>query len=170
MRGGGDTGVGIFFIITGFFLAYNKKIRNILPLIFQMYFYGIIVSFMLSFWIALIKADGGSAGLLGDSVRFIQIVVLSPVAAISIFLLFKEIEIGIRKGINIIASATLAVYLFHEAPYNRILLWDKIFRIKENYHSQLFPLYIILVCIIVFSMGVGIELLRRKIMAKCYIF
>ena len=40
--GGGDIGVGIFFLISGYFLAYSERTRNVIPFIKQVYFYGIV--------------------------------------------------------------------------------------------------------------------------------
>ncbi len=279
--GGGDIGVGIFFLISGYFLAYSERTRNVIPFIKQVYFYGIVctciaiimkfmnicdvdvyiltsqsliplfgtwwfvavyfiliflskainsimdkldnkkilvlvvivmiwysvglivhssyypllrgvyyymvgawirrekiqckkskgiivfiiswtIYFLLSFFVA---GRGGrdSLGVIGDGVRFMQFVIISPVAAISIFLLFKQMEIRTSKIINHLGAASFAVYLFHEAPYNRILLWNHIFVPKRAWETVMFPIYSVFACVCVYSIVLLIEWVRSNL-------
>ena len=58
-----------------------------------------------------------------------SIFILIP--SISLFYIFKEIDIGCNKIINYFASISLGVYLFHESNFMRYRLWHEIFTIEK---------------------------------------
>ena len=80
--------------------------------------------------------------------------------SISIFGIFLSVKMKSNKIINIIASTTLGVYLLHDGRLSEYL-WQNIFH--SNIHlSGHFPLlYIIVSTLIVFSIGVIIDLIRQ---------
>ena len=58
-----------------------------------------------------------------------SIFILIP--SISLFYIFKEIDIGCNKIINYFASISLGVYLFHESNFMRYRLWHEILTIGK---------------------------------------
>jgi Uncharacterized protein conserved in bacteria len=86
--------------------------------------------------------------------------------AVFLFYLFQKLNIGVSKIINTLASATLGIYLFHEYPYARSLLWDGILRVKEVYHTKAFILYLLLSVISLYILGTIIDLLRKHLLEK----
>ena len=58
-----------------------------------------------------------------------SIFILIP--SISLFYIFKEIDIGCNKIINYFASISLGVYLFHESNFMRYRLWHEIITMEK---------------------------------------
>ena len=87
--------------------------------------------------------------------------VMQIALSISIFMIFKNINVKSNVIINKIASTTLGVYLLHEGPIENV--WSKVF----NYHDTMsLPLGSALLDIfrfvlIIFSLGICIDLIRQ---------
>lgn len=87
--------------------------------------------------------------------------VMQIALSISIFMIFKNINVKSNVIINKIASTTLGVYLLHEGPIENV--WSKVF----NYHDTMsLPLGSALLDIfrfvlITFSLGICIDLIRQ---------
>lgn len=86
--------------------------------------------------------------------------------AIFLFYVFKNLQIKASKIINTLASATLGIYLFHEYPFARPLLWDKLLRVKEVYSSNIFIMYLFLSVIGLYLLGTVIDLIRIHMFEK----
>ncbi|MFI3604952.1 acyltransferase [Vagococcus fluvialis] len=86
--------------------------------------------------------------------------------AISMFLLFKEINIKHNLAINKIASTTFAVYLIHEHPLVRKLLWSSF----TSYFNLNSPLKLAILgtsfCVVVFLTCTLIEISRQYVFSK----
>ncbi len=95
--------------------------------------------------------------------RYSPIMVL---AAIFLFYIFKNIDIRQSKLINTIASTTLGIYLFHENPVLLDVLWDKILNISVVYYSHLFICYFLASVVILFVIGMIVDLVRQKVLEK----
>lgn len=275
--GGGDIGVGVFFIITGYFLAESKTIRNIIPYVKQVYFYGalctlialiakstgiieveiyvilsqliiplfgtwwfVAVYFILIFlspsinvmmdriekktlfvmvavalWYSVglvvhsayypllrgvfyymigvmikrvhpewvFKKQKTLCGILllsiimytafslysynhtqlvGQGIRFIQFCIISPISALFLFLYFVKMEIRTSKVINVLGAASFGVYLFHEAPYNRTLLWSEIVAPWRVIGNWWMPLYCVIAVAVVYGVVVVVGKGRIK--------
>jgi surface polysaccharide O-acyltransferase-like enzyme len=72
--------------------------------------------------------------------------------SISLFLLFRSMEIKENKLINWLASTTLGIYLLHDGPM-RYFLWNKVFNIKDYSNSGYFIFYLLLVGWALFLVG-----------------
>ena len=82
------------------------------------------------------------------------------ILSISIFHIFLNINIGYKKIINIIGSCTLGIYLLHDGILNNYI-WVNIFKTKECLNSN-YPLTCILITtIIIFCVGIIIDLIRQ---------
>lgn len=90
--------------------------------------------------------------------------------AFCIFYIFRHLEIGSSKVINIFASATLGVYIIHEndvfhGRFGEIpsILWDGFFHMDAWYRSKWFGLYLLFVTGLVFASCTILELVRKKL-------
>ena len=93
--------------------------------------------------------------------------ILMLIWSLSLFLFFKKLEIKDNKIINLLASTTLGVYLFHDGPI-RYWLWNDLFKIKNYANLNYFGLYLILVMVIIFLVGFGIDI-GRKFLEKVFL-
>ena len=97
--------------------------------------------------------------------------VLMLVWSISLFFLFRKLEIRENKLINLLASTTLGIYLLHDGPM-RYFLWNKVFRIKDYSESGYFGFYLLLVAGIILLVGfvvnLGWKFFERMILDKLF--
>ena len=88
--------------------------------------------------------------------------------SISLFLLFKNLHIKSSRTINFLAKGVYGVYLIHEHPLIRELLWNQWFQNTKHYKDQLLFLYVLFVVIIVFFFCETAEQLRICLLEKNY--
>ena len=92
---------------------------------------------------------------------------LAVTTSISMFMLFKNINIKYNSFINKIATATFGVLLIHSnSDAMRDFLWNGVFKVKEQYFSDNLFTHAILTIIIVYVVCVCIELFRIKFIEK----
>lgn len=92
--------------------------------------------------------------------------VLTFLSALSLFMAFTKWDIGHKKWINVISSATFGVYLIHDSNILKPLLWKEIFK-NAQYQSSLFLIpYSLIVVLIVYVACTLIDLLRQQIFEK----
>lgn len=86
-------------------------------------------------------------------------------AGLSLFLIFKDMDIGCRNYINKIARSIFACYLIHDNEYVRIVFWKKLMQTPMFYNKSI-PLVIahIVICIIIiYCMAFLLETIRMPI-------
>ncbi len=88
--------------------------------------------------------------------------VFKPIIAVSIFLIFKSIQIENNRVINLFSATTFGVYLIHDSEILRALIWNKILSVISQYNSHFYPLLAVFSIVIVFTVCSVIELLRIK--------
>ena len=76
--------------------------------------------------------------------------VFSLICALSLFVFFKQMQIGYKPWINKFAVAMFGVYLIHENPIVYPWLWSRVFHVPEYLGSSWFILYALAVITIVF--------------------
>lgn len=89
---------------------------------------------------------------------------IEPLIAFCIFMFFYSIDIGSIKIINIISACTFGVYLIHECPFVRSILWNGLFNAYDSYFSPFFVLDIFLVSVVIFTFCILFDFLRLKIL------
>lgn len=103
--------------------------------------------------------------------RLLQSVnILNFISMMCFFLYFKEIKITNEKINNIIgkmASSTFAIYLIHNNPNFRPLLWKKVMGGFEFVNTPFLILHFLIVVIGIFLMSMVIDLIRGKIFDLC---
>lgn len=91
------------------------------------------------------------------------------IVAVSLFYIFKRLNIGVNMFINIIAQSMLGVYLIHQSPSFRGFLWNNIVNLDFYYkmgNTFTFALALLLGSVLVFLACIIIELLRLYILEK----
>lgn len=86
--------------------------------------------------------------------------------SLSLFMVFINVNMAYNKIVNVIASATFGVYLFHEHGYVKYILWNNIFISEEYRNDYRFVLFSLVVGTCVFLLGVIIDLIRQIIFEK----
>lgn len=82
------------------------------------------------------------------------------------FMWFKETEMKYSKAVNSIAKVTFGIYLIHDHPFIRTLLWQKLFKLNENVNEKWFIPYTIGIVFAVFIVCGIIEAVRMLIFDK----
>lgn len=88
------------------------------------------------------------------------------IIAITLFVIFKDLDIKYNKWINIIASTTFGVYLIHDSHVLKPFIWKTLFR-NMNYKNSIYLIpYSILQVAIIFTACFLIEYARQHIFKK----
>lgn len=98
--------------------------------------------------------------------NFSYFVLLIPVFVVSIFFVFKNLRIQESRIINLIASTTFGIYLFHESKIGRVLIWNKIVDCYKLMDGKFFVINVLVVVFCIFSIGSMIDCLRQKLDKK----
>ena len=95
--------------------------------------------------------------------------ILVVIAAILLFLGFKNINMGSIRFINAVSAATLGVYMIHDNPYIRwYIVWTRLFRNTSHAQSSDLIPFSIGVVAAVFAGCAVIELLRIHLIERWY--
>lgn len=89
--------------------------------------------------------------------------VTTPVCAYSLFMFFKNMNLGEIKVINMIAGTTFGIYLIHDSMILRPVIWEKLFKINIVYSKGLYPVYIIGIVLLIFVTCMVIDIIRKKV-------
>ena len=85
---------------------------------------------------------------------------------IGLFIIFLKAKIIYRPWINVVASTTFGIYLFHD---NRLFLhhmWDNVLATYQYYDSLVLPLYAIFVVALIFVIGMTVDYVRLAFIEK----
>lgn len=94
----------------------------------------------------------------------IAIAVMGTISAIGFMLWFCQQETFSNHIINRIAKTTFGIYLFHENPMVRELLWGRILKVAEvQFVSNYFIVYAVLSIICIFVVGSGFDFIREEV-------
>ena len=122
---------------------------------------------LLSFTVAINLLTNGSPESANVDMRHIysRMFVLILGIAVGMFAMAIYSKPYQNRLINAVSGCTFGVYLIHDNPFVRRILWKRIFNIGELYGSSLFPLHAIAIVISVFAFCALIEFLRQKTIA-----
>ena len=150
--------LGAYVNINVDYFKNNKKIKYILLLC-------IIILF--AYTSGLIFFSKYNANLLNKmfflSYRSSILMIIIAICLLSIFLNFKNFS---SKIINNISSCVFGIYLIHDNPNVRVLLWNNIFNGSKFINSYFLILYMILSVLIIFMISLLIELIRKYTIEK----
>lgn len=155
------------YIIGGYINLYglkffeNNKIKNIIL---------ILLGYIIVTFIALIGKKIQQYNVFWNNLfsyyrEVNSIFILLP--SISLFYIFKKIDIGCNKIINYIAGLSLGVYFLHENFFMRDLLWHEIFTVQkvENLPGGLIT-GLVIICILFYVITAVIEFFRVNLIEK----
>jgi len=149
----------LFYCIGAYFHLYQKTDRKRLS-----YLLVILCStiFTIVFSYAFLKTyDHQVQSIKQEFFRICITGVCVPVCSVFLFLLFKNLNIGSKHIINEIASCKFGVYLLHDSPFNRGLIWESILLTKDQFKSQFCPLLALGSILAIFMFGVFIDIVRK---------
>ena len=87
-------------------------------------------------------------------------------SALSLFFAFSSQKPFENRAVNTVASACFGVYLLHEHPAVRTLLWGKLFCGAKFADSPLLPLFRLGAVAAVYAVFTGLDLLRKECLEK----
>ena len=64
-------------------------------------------------------------------------------AALALFYLFKNLDLGCVRWVNALSGTTLGVYILHQVPVLRDFLWNGIFHAQAHHGSVVYTLFAI---------------------------
>lgn len=88
------------------------------------------------------------------------------ICSILLFLGFRNLKIKSNPKINKIAGCTFGIYLFHDHPLIRKVLWIEVLGNANHIDESLFPLRLSLSIIGVFLIGIVFEYCRQTILGR----
>ena len=94
--------------------------------------------------------------------------IMSLLIAVGLFMLFMGIDFPKNNMLLIVGKCTLGVYLFHDNVNFRSFLWSSIIDLNKQYHSNIFPVYVLLDIIGVFAIGMMLDLFVTFIIEKIF--
>ena len=99
--------------------------------------------------------------LIADSNR-----ILAILSAVALFSLFRSIDLGQKRWINYVSSATFGIFLIHTQVNVRDWLWNEVFRVKDFFESDYLWLHAIVTIITVYVACLLIDIIRQKLIEK----
>ena len=84
------------------------------------------------------------------------------------FLLFKNLQMRNSRTINYLAKGVFGIYLIHEHPLVRDLLWNHLFQNTKHFEDPKLVLYALFAVVAVFSGCEILEHLRICLLEKNY--
>lgn len=85
---------------------------------------------------------------------------------ISIFLVFKELQIRYNEKVNLVAKTVFGVYLIHDNPLIRQWLWENILHTRQFYDSYYLFVYAFICTILIFIVCGSMDYCRIKVIEK----
>lgn len=99
--------------------------------------------------------------------EFINSGLLIPVLAVLLMMLICGLEIKTNRVINFVASTTFGIYLLHDSPIIRPVLWNEIVKADTVlFKMPAFPLVCLIVVLTIFICGLLIDALRQYFFEK----
>ncbi len=150
----------MLFFVGAYFKKYPVKINKLI---------------LLAVYISTVLLQMTFKYYLNDTTKFIYKLIYSDtnyhqpltlIASVCLLLLFLGIENNggvTHKVLTYISSCTFGVYLFHEAPCFRDVVYSNLFKTQNYWGRPYSALLVIAFAIVVFVAGVGLESLRKLI-------
>lgn len=151
------------YCIAGYIRLYGKEKYNKLSCLLKYIFISLIIYFSrIILWKICEKGILSSSTSCDIFYRYNSITV--ALSSIYLFLFFKNINIKILKNIVLkVAPLTLAVYIIHETPLVRNILYTNILHTNLVNNIKKFILALPIACFAIFIVCCGIETVRIRI-------
>lgn len=164
----------LFYFILAYFIANYIKIYD--PKILKNQKINLLLSLVLSIifilWIILIIWLNDKLSFINrEFVRFFSYPFALNrfpilICSIFVFCFFKNLQIKNNKLINLFASTTFGVYLIHENPFLKGVLWHEIFSIDKFIESKWLIFYMLFTVVLTFICCSIIDLFRSHFIEK----
>jgi len=93
-----------------------------------------------------------------------------PILLSAVFLFIGFLKFNIKNRlINFISATTFGIYLLHDSPALRIILWEKVFKNNTYKYSNLLVPYSIGAILVVFIVSSIVEIIRSYTIEKLYL-
>lgn len=112
---------------------------------------------------------GGSLGAHSNYLITSRGSVFSIIIAVCIFCSIVYSRKIQSRAINTIASSTFGIYLIHDNPFVRKIIWTDVFHNPDFISSNYLVLHMLGVVIVIFSVCGIIELIRKNTLEKLYV-
>ena len=165
---GGKTGTDILFLAISLYFVTACLKRNIIA--FKIHGKMLLISYLL---VAVAECGlsftASQMGLKQISRHIYDLVdIYSPIPVIlgiMSFVYFQNSNFDVGGGISKIARHTFSVYLLHENPELRYLIWDKVFKIDVMYEKSawMYCFHMLGVVVILFTAGVFLDVVVTTI-------
>ena len=157
----------VFFYIAGAWVKRNNIVFNkwVALLVFAISWLVFVGCDMIStgiVWYGLVRGK-----MIVKFLESIEVVFCVPVAVLALFSFFRACRVRESYFINLIASTTFGIYLFHDSSLNRQLIWDGILHtLDKQYESCFFPFFAVLSVVLVFGCCSVIDLVRQHVFER----
>lgn len=146
-----------YYMIGAFIRLYKNNIRGKYIYLFVFMFFYLAISFLTIFLSYLSMYNEYLVELIYSFSRISS--VLMFVCCICLFLFFLKVSISKIKIINFLSSLSFGVYLFHEHPFIRNLLWQRVFPAYRVINFSLIS--VVGIAFIVYFIGGVFEIVRK---------
>lgn len=170
---GGKTGTSTFFLAISLYLvtACMKKKLFLKKVNTTKLLFAFLLVVCVECGLSLFASVTGMVKISNHIYDLVDIYSPIPVIlGIMTFIWFSEQSIQIGKikyigGIRKIAKHTFSIYLLHENPHFRYLIWDKVFRIDSIYYKPAWKylLHMFLVVVLIYVTGIIVDIIVSAI-------
>ncbi len=154
----------IWFVLLYIVGAYLGRYKPKIPKLCALIAYLVTVAAQMAFKYADLSGLGDFGKLIRSTTDYND--PLTLIGAVCLVVLFLGIGDGsgrAGKAIGFISASTFGVYLLHEAPAVRAVLYTRIFHTEEYFGLPYSAVYVILFAVITFAVGIAVDLVRRLI-------
>ena len=166
----------LHFISLSFLISYIKLYK---PIVFcnkkkNLFMFIILFSFMFFIVVSayfLVRVNFISMKIADSIANKITRIFSIPVifTSLFLFLFFTEVTIKYNKIINLIASTTFGVYLFHENVLINRSIYHFVFKADTFISSRFLILYLLLLVICMYVLGIIYDLIRKNTFDKLFL-
>ncbi len=150
----------IWFLYLYLFIAYFKRHPRVWMQKKYICFWTALSIYAICAIIYVLLMEFGFAGLASYYLTHYENF-FSFAISVFVFYFFQNINIANSRIINIIGESTFAVYVIHQTPCFYPTLWNGIFSVNEYVGKINFVWYIFLVIIIIFTVSIIVENIRK---------
>ena len=153
-----------FYTLGAYFKLFIPKYRNSNIFVYVLLgVIGIILNGLCQYFVFKYTVQSGSlAVLFRKSFSMAGYLIADSLACFGIFGFFSKLSFS-NKVVNKIASYSFGVYLFHESPVMRQLLWFNFLKPWRFYGNALYFIMVPCFCVMVFFAGVVCDFIRDKL-------
>lgn len=158
----------LLYMIAGFIRLYPKSFNGRIWTYIMIILICLVVTYLSIFIICYFDSDNPLLDYITRECRLFALdrSLTILLISLSIFLLFRNIGHFTNRAINIIASATLGIYLIHDHPLIREKIYNNLFHCVDHYGFPEMISYCLFVTFTIYVTSLIIELIRIYIIDR----